>query len=105
MLIIFSLFWLSINNAVLATETNKGAEIFQTHCVGCHPNGSNIIRRGKNLKLRALKRNKVATIEKIAALVTNGKNNMSAYKDRLTPQEIDAVAHYVLEKANHNWSN
>ncbi|NBQ36890.1 MAG: cytochrome C6, partial [Synechococcus sp.] len=31
-----------------------GAALFEAHCVGCHLNGGNIIRRGKTLKLKAL---------------------------------------------------
>lgn len=43
------------------------------------------------------------SIEAIASIVTNGKNNMSAYKDRLTEQQIQDVATYVLEQAEKNW--
>lgn len=89
--------------SVLAADTANGAKIFQAQCAGCHPNGGNIIRRGKNLKLRALHRNKVDSIEAITDLVTNGKNNMSAYRDRLTPTEIENVSAYVLERAKNNW--
>ncbi|ACK67791.1 cytochrome c class I [Rippkaea orientalis PCC 8801] len=89
---------------VWAVDLNHGEEIFSIHCAGCHPNGSNIIRRGKNLKLKALQKNKVDSLEAIAALVTNGKNNMSAYSDRLTPEEIQAVSVYVLEQAQNNWT-
>ncbi|HAC64586.1 MAG TPA: cytochrome C6 [Cyanothece sp. UBA12306] len=96
---------LMINNpsSVLAVDSNKGAKIFSVQCAGCHPNGNNIIRRGKNLKLKALKRNKVDSLDAIISLVTNGKNNMSAYSDRLTSAEIEAVSEYVLEQAQNNW--
>ncbi|MGL5939911.1 MAG: cytochrome c6 PetJ [Waterburya sp.] len=95
-----------ISFPVLADSTNdstSGAKIFEANCAGCHANGSNIIRRGKNLKLKALQKNKVDTQEAIADLVTNGKNNMSAYKDRLTAQEIADVSAYVLQQAEQNW--
>ncbi|MGF1490761.1 MAG: c-type cytochrome [Prochloraceae cyanobacterium] len=91
------------NTPVLAADLAEGAKIFQAQCAGCHPNGGNIIRRGKNLKLRALKRNKVDSIESIADLVTNGKNNMSAYGDRLSQIEIENVSNYVLKMAENNW--
>ena len=75
--LIFSLILIAIalvyNTPVLAADLAEGAKIFQVECAGCHPNGSNIIRRGKNLKLRALHRNKVDSIESISAIVTNGK--------------------------------
>ena len=86
-----------------AADTENGAKIFQIHCVGCHPKGGNIIRRGKNLKTRALKRYKRDSREAIASLVANGKSLMSAYKDRLTAQDISDVSAYVLEQAQKDW--
>ncbi|MEA5534287.1 c-type cytochrome [Crocosphaera sp. XPORK-15E] len=103
--IILGFLFITVNNSAVAVETINGAEIFQIHCSGCHPNGSNIIRRGKNLRLKTLQRNKLDTLEAITDLVTYGKNNMSAYQEKLTPQEIEAVSHYVLEQANHNWKS
>ncbi|BAZ45015.1 cytochrome c6 [Chondrocystis sp. NIES-4102] len=94
------------SSPVLAdTDSNliSGSKIFEANCAGCHANGGNIIRRGKNLKAKALAKNKVDTVEAIALLVTNGKNNMSAYKDKLTAEEITAVSTYVLEQAQQNW--
>jgi len=88
---------------VLAADTVNGAKIFSIQCAGCHINGGNIVRRGKTLQQKALKRNGVDNLEAIATLVANGKNNMSAYKDRLTTQEIEDVSAYVLEQAAKNW--
>jgi cytochrome c6 len=98
-------FWLATNFylTALAADTINGAQIFEVNCAGCHINGGNIIRRGKNLKKKALKNNKMDSIDAIANIVANGKNNMSAYKDRLSEQEIQAVAIYVLEQAENNW--
>ena len=87
----------------LATNITNGAKIFNANCAGCHINGSNIIRRGKNLKMRALKRYHMDSLDAIASIVTNGKNNMSAYKERLTEPEIQDVAAYVLQQAQQNW--
>lgn len=108
LMIIISLFALMVifPPLVLASETgeiNPGAKIFNVHCAGCHPNGNNIIRRGKNLKQKALKRNGVDNLDAIASLVSNGKNNMSAFKERLSEKQINLVANYVLEKAENNW--
>ena len=88
---------------VLAADTANGAKIFEMNCAGCHVNGGNIVRRNKTLKLNALKRNGFDTPEAIAALVTNGKNNMSAYKDRLSQEQIQDVSAYVLEQALKDW--
>ncbi|MCW5313418.1 c-type cytochrome [Nostoc sp. KVJ3] len=86
-----------------ATETVNGEQIFSVHCAGCHINGSNIIRRGKNLKKQALKKYGMDSIEAVTSIVTNGKSNMSAYKDRLSEQQIQDVAAYVLEQAAKDW--
>ncbi len=102
--------WLTFVPAATAAESLPSPstqvdaqELFTIQCAGCHPNGSNIIRRGKNLKLRALERQGVASVEAITALITNGKGLMSAYRDRLTPEEIDVLATYVWEQAQNGW--
>ena len=86
-----------------AAASNGGDEIFTANCAGCHAKGGNIIRRGKNLKAKALKRNGVDSEEAIVSLVTGGKGIMPAYRDRLTTEEIAAVSHYVIEQAATDW--
>lgn len=86
-----------------AGDIGAGTKIFEANCAGCHINGSNIVRRGKNLFKKALKRNGMDSIEAITEIVTNGKNNMPAYQDRLTAPEIREVATYVLQQAENNW--
>ncbi len=84
--------------------TTAGSQLFEQQCAGCHVNGGNIVRRNKTLKLKALQKNQVDTVETIAALITNGKGNlMSAYRDRLSAEEITTLASYVLEQAQHGW--
>jgi len=84
-------------------EWNKGKQIFEVNCAGCHPKGSNIIRRGKNLHSKALEKNGYNSVNSIEQIVTNGKNNMSAFHDRLTAEEINQVANYVFYQAENNW--
>lgn len=79
------------------------AQLFEMNCAGCHANGGNIIRRGKTLKLRSLQRNRMDSVDAIKTIVTQGKNNMSAYGDRLSPAEIEAVAVYVWQQAQADW--
>lgn len=102
----FLFFLLSFQPLVWALENNEfrnGAKIFEVNCAGCHPHGNNIIRRGKNLKKRTLEKNKLDSVEAISYLVANGKNNMSAFGDRLTDKQINEVANYVLSQAKNNW--
>lgn len=97
--------WLSFAPWAHAIETSSETvqSLFTVQCAGCHPNGGNIVRRGKTLKSRALRRNGVDSVAAIASLITNGKGLMSAYGDRLTSEEIDLLATYVWEKAQNNW--
>ncbi len=102
-ILVISVF-LFISHPVLASQ-DTGAAIFEANCAGCHPKGGNIIRRGKNLKARTLKRNHLDTIDNVISLVTQGKNNMPAYEERLSLGEIETVSSYVLEQAAKNWRN
>lgn len=89
----------------LTAEVVDGSQIFEANCAGCHANGGNIVRWDKNLKQRAMTKNGYTSIETIADLVTHGKGNMSAYGDRLTAPEIQAVSEYVLQQSQKNWKS
>ena len=94
----------TFNNLALANmDLDNGAKVFKANCAGCHVNGGNIVRRGKNLKTKALHRHKVDTQDAVESLVTHGKGIMSAYGDKLTQQEIADVSAYVLQRAEQNW--
>ncbi|MGF1492804.1 MAG: c-type cytochrome [Microcoleaceae cyanobacterium] len=84
-------------------ETIQAAEIFQANCAGCHARGGNIVRRRKTLKQKALERNGVDSLESVVNLVTHGKGIMSAYEQRLNPEEIAQVSAYVLQRADQGW--
>ena len=66
---------------MLATKERKELKNY-ANCAACHSGSGNIVRWSKNLKLRTL--------------------NMSAYKDRLTEEEIKNVSAYVLQQAQNN---
>lgn len=89
--------------AALGVDLTQGEQVFETNCAPCHAGGGNVMRWWKNLKLNTLKNNKLDSEEAIANLVTNGKSSMSAYKDRLTEEEIKNVSAYVLQQAKNNW--
>jgi cytochrome c6 len=80
-----------------------GTQLFKQNCAGCHLNGGNIIRRSKTLKLQALESNGFHGSVEIVQIVTMGKGNMSAYGDRLTPEDIQSVSSYVWDQAQVNW--
>ncbi len=96
-------FWTSaLTPSVFAADLGNGASVF-IQCAGCHAHGGNIVRRSKTLTLKALQANGYATEAAIAQLVTNGKNNMPAYKDRFSQAQIQEVSAYVVEQAKKGW--
>lgn len=96
--------WLGVNlSPAWAASPGDGAVLFETYCAGCHPKGSNIIRRRKTLKLKSLQRDGYDTLAPVVNLITQGKNNMSGFADQLNEAQIETVAQFVLEQASHNW--
>ena len=82
-----------------------GAALFEAHCVGCHLNGGNIIRRGKTLKLKALERNGIEGPLEIAMIATEGRGQMSGYGEVLGEDGADAVAEWIWQQAQNDWHN
>lgn len=86
-----------------AAPAADGAELFANHCAGCHVNGGNIIRRGKNLHLVALERNGIDAPERIAVIAAAGQGQMSGYPAVLGDGGAEAVAAYVWQQAQLDW--
>lgn len=80
-----------------------GAKIFNSNCAACHVNGGNAVMANKNLKKEALAQFGMNSEEAIIKQVTNGKNAMPAFKSRLTSDQIQAVANYVLAQSEKDW--
>jgi cytochrome c6 len=87
----------------MTADSPLGESLFSVQCAACHAHGGNIVRRGKTLKQKALVRNGYGDVDAIAQLITQGKGAMPAYADRLSAQEIGAIAQYVHQKANTGW--
>lgn len=94
---------LEIPDTTTPDTTAASAALFTENCAACHANGGNIIRRGKNLKRRAMVRNGYGEVSAIASIVTNGKGIMPAYADKLSGEEIRAIAQYVHEQSEAGW--
>ena len=94
----------SFTHSALAGETSgEGAFLFGQHCAGCHVNGGNIIRRGKNLKLATLQRHGLDSTDAIANIARNGIGQMSDYGDQLGEGGDELVAAWILEQAQNAW--
>ena len=104
----FLVLLLSLGSASVSLATgpddSPGALLFKQHCAGCHINGGNIIRRGKNLKLKSLEREQIATVDAIAAIAREGRGQMSGYADVLGSDGDQLVAEWVLMQAQNAWT-
>lgn len=82
----------------------NGATVFSANCAACHVGGGNLVNPAKTLKQDALEKYGMASLDAITTQIMNGKGGMPAFKARLTPEQIEDVAHYVLERATKGWS-
>lgn len=80
-----------------------GSALFQQHCVGCHANGGNIIRRGKTLRLAALRRAGLEGAEDVARVAALGQGQMGGYGQVLGSGGPEAVGAWVWEQALADW--
>jgi cytochrome c6 len=87
------------NSNLSSFETGK--TIFIANCSVCHLQGKNVIIPEKNLKLDTLQMNGMDNVDAIVYQVTNGKNGMPAFGGRLTEEDIEKVAIYVLKESSN----
>lgn len=86
-----------------AWGSSTASLLFENHCAGCHVNGGNIIRRGRTLRLGALRRNGIEGPEAIAIIAAEGLGQMSGYGEALGPGGAEAVGAWVWEQALRDW--
>lgn len=82
-----------------------GERIFSANCSACHIGGTNVIISEKTLQQEALARYGMNSLDAIKTQVYSGKSAMPAFGGRLSDEEIEAVAQYVLQQAANGWEN
>jgi cytochrome c6 len=87
----------------IAADAAEGAKIFGANCAACHMGGGNMVNPAKTLKKDVLEQYEMASLAAITTQVTNGKAAMPSFKGKLTPEQIENVATYVLEQAEKGW--
>ncbi|MEB3826460.1 cytochrome c6 PetJ [Phormidium sp. CCY1219] len=102
-LLAIALFAVSFAPPALAGDAAKGAQIFSANCAACHMGGGNVIMANKTLKKEALEQYNMNSIEAITYQVKNGKSAMPMFSGRLSDEQIEDVATYVLEQAEKGW--
>ena len=77
-------------------------KLFEYHCSTCHGNDGKGTKRGHELKAPNLADAKWQVSKKdeeILNSITNGKNKMPRWIEKLKPEEIQALAKYVRKLA------
>lgn len=69
-----------------------GKVIFKTYCVACHGEDGKLGLNGAKDYTQS-----TLNLEERIAIITNGKNLMTPYKDVLKEEEIKAVAEYTMK--------
>ena len=86
----------------------RGEQIFNSNCAACHMGGGNVIRANRTLKISDLNNHVEAytssPLEALEHEIEDGLNAMPSYADKLTEEEIIAVATYVEKRAELGWS-
>lgn len=90
-------------NSASALSSSSGEDLFKQHCSGCHINGGNIIRRSKNLKLKALKRQGLDDPQAIARVAREGIGTMSGYEKVLGEGGDKLVAQWIWTQVQKAW--
>lgn len=93
----------SFTETAIAADLVDGAKVFSANCTACHIGGGNVINSAKTLKKEALEQFQMASLEAIKTQVKNGKAAMPAFGARLTADQIENVAAYVLDQAEKGW--
>ena len=101
-LMLITLLWQSSSALGLS---GSGAQLFDLHCAGCHPNGGNIIRRGRTLKLKALEKRELNNAQAIAQIAREGIGQMSGYADALGEGNDIVVAEWIWQQAQIAWTH
>ena len=93
--------------AIDNTSFERGEQIFNSNCAACHMGGGNVIRANRTLKISDLNNHVEAftstPLEALEHEIEDGLNAMPSYADKLTEEEIVAVATYVEQRAELGW--
>merc|ERR1712062_627213 len=85
----------------LAADLENGEAIFGANCAACHAGGNNSVVSEKKIKKEAIEKYLTGgyNVDAIKYQVTNGKNSMPAFGEKLGPDDIDDVANWVYQQA------
>lgn len=96
-------FVISIPFPASAANLVNGAKLFNANCSACHMGGNNVIISSKTLKKEALDQYAMASLDAIRTQVTKGKNAMPSFRSRLSDEQIEDIANYVITQSQKGW--
>lgn len=85
-------------NASITKAEPDGKSIFESRCAKCHGTDGKVTKRGEALGARNFtdpEWQQSVSDGEIFNTITNGKNKMAGWKDKLSKEEIDVLVHYV----------
>ena len=103
LLLTVAILTIALSSPALAGDLTKGAKIFSANCSACHLGGNNVILASKTLKKEALEKYGMNSLSAIINQVKKGKNAMPAFGSRLSDEQIEDVATYILKQAQKGW--
>ncbi|MBR8828793.1 MAG: c-type cytochrome [Gomphosphaeria aponina SAG 52.96 = DSM 107014] len=103
LLLVFAVATLGFNRPAFAGDAAKGAAVFTANCNACHLGGKNVVNATKTLNKADLEKYDMLSLDAIKYQITKGKKAMPAFLGRLTDEQIDDVAAYVLAQAEKGW--
>ena len=92
-----------VEPVAMVVDYEKGSKLFAGNCAACHAGGRNLVNAMKTLKKDALEKYGMYSKEAIVYQVINGKNAMPAFGKRLSSEQIEQLAGYVLAQADKGW--
>ncbi|MEY4351815.1 MAG: hypothetical protein RLZZ609_56 [Cyanobacteriota bacterium] len=93
----------AVDASLAGSAPISGADLFGQHCAGCHVNGGNVIRRGKTLRLAALRRAGLQSAADVARVAALGQGQMGGYGEVLGVGGPEAVGEWVWQRALADW--
>lgn len=93
-----------ISTPAYAGDAAAGKQIFSANCAACHAGGRNAVNPQKTLQKADLEQYGMYDAAAIITQVTNGKNAMPAFGAKLSGEQIENVAAYVLAQADNGWA-
>lgn len=81
--------------AAPTARASEAADLYASKCASCHgPDGKGKTKMGEKMGVPDLTASKASAAD-VEKTVADGKGKMMAYKGKLTPEQIKAVAGYV----------